>query len=295
MDYLLPTAMETPRWKLDNSPHRPLGAKGAGESATVGVPPDIANAVVDALSHLGVMHIDIPITPREGVEDPARKRRGGVARGGSDALHGVAPDTKPPAVDHRGRLRLSGCAGNAGAEQLAGKVLGTRWLLLEGRCRAHEPRRVCGRGAPAPPPGHTLDRSYLQGGHVGNRCRIALDVILWVFALFLAWVFARQGIAKFSDDSGWARAFRAWQFPVWFRLCIGVAETAAALLLLTRRTAFAGAAIIVAVMLGAMGTHVWWGQPGQVTSEILPLLLATVVAIGRRKSFLLRQRRDTPP
>ncbi|HEX8967238.1 MAG TPA: aerobic carbon-monoxide dehydrogenase large subunit [Chloroflexota bacterium] len=67
MDYLVPTAMETPRWETDRtvtpSPHHPLGAKGVGESATVGAPPAIANAVVDALSHLGVTHIDIPITP----------------------------------------------------------------------------------------------------------------------------------------------------------------------------------------------------------------------------------------
>ncbi|RMD66406.1 carbon-monoxide dehydrogenase large subunit [Candidatus Parcubacteria bacterium] len=67
MDYLLPTAMETPKWETDKtctpSPHHPLGAKGVGESATVGAPPAIVNAVVDALSHLGVRHIDIPITP----------------------------------------------------------------------------------------------------------------------------------------------------------------------------------------------------------------------------------------
>jgi carbon-monoxide dehydrogenase large subunit len=69
MDYLLPTAMETPRWEVDKtvtpSPHHPLGAKGVGESATVGAPPAIANAVVDALAHLGVRHIDIPITPEK--------------------------------------------------------------------------------------------------------------------------------------------------------------------------------------------------------------------------------------
>jgi aerobic carbon-monoxide dehydrogenase large subunit len=69
MDYLLPTAMETPRWETDKtvtpSPHHPLGAKGVGESATVGAPPAIANAVVDALAHLGVRHIDIPITPEK--------------------------------------------------------------------------------------------------------------------------------------------------------------------------------------------------------------------------------------
>lgn len=120
-----------------------------------------------------------------------------------------------------------------------------------------------------------------------NRRRVVLDVVLWVFALFLAWVFIRQGIAKFSDTSGWAQAFRAWHFPVWFRICIGIAETTAAVLLLSRRTAFAGAIIIIAVMLGAMGTHIYWGRPGQVTSEILPLLLATLVAIGRRRSFFL--------
>jgi carbon-monoxide dehydrogenase large subunit len=67
IDYLLPTAVETPRWETDKtttpSPHHPLGAKGVGESATVGAPAAIANAVVDALWHLGVRHVDIPITP----------------------------------------------------------------------------------------------------------------------------------------------------------------------------------------------------------------------------------------
>ncbi len=67
MDYLLPTAMETPHWETDKtvtpSPHHPLGAKGIGESATVGAPAAIANAVIDAMWHLGVRHIDIPITP----------------------------------------------------------------------------------------------------------------------------------------------------------------------------------------------------------------------------------------
>ena len=67
MDYLLPTAVETPDWETDKtctpSPHHPLGAKGIGESATVGAPAAIANAVVDALWHLGVRNIDIPITP----------------------------------------------------------------------------------------------------------------------------------------------------------------------------------------------------------------------------------------
>ncbi len=67
MDYLLPTAVETPKWEVGEtvtpSPHHPIGAKGVGESATVGAPAAIVNAVVDALWHLGVRSIDIPITP----------------------------------------------------------------------------------------------------------------------------------------------------------------------------------------------------------------------------------------
>jgi aerobic carbon-monoxide dehydrogenase large subunit len=69
MDYLVPTSMETPNWEtaktITPSPHHPFGAKGVGESATVGAPPAIANAVVDALAHLGVTHIDIPCTPEK--------------------------------------------------------------------------------------------------------------------------------------------------------------------------------------------------------------------------------------
>jgi putative oxidoreductase len=129
---------------------------------------------------------------------------------------------------------------------------------------------------------------------VGKYRRVLVDVFLWVVALFLVWVFARQGMAKFSDSSGWAQAFRIWHFPVWFRIAVGAAEVAAALLLLTRRTATGGAMIIIVIMLGAMGTHIWWQRPEQVTSEILPLTLAILVAVGRRKHFV-RLRRETIP
>jgi carbon-monoxide dehydrogenase large subunit len=67
MDYLLPTAVETPAWETGKtctpSPHHPFGAKGVGESPNVGSPAAFVNAVVDALSHLGVKHIDMPIAP----------------------------------------------------------------------------------------------------------------------------------------------------------------------------------------------------------------------------------------
>ncbi len=67
MDYLLPTAMECPSWELGEtvtpSPHHPIGAKGVGESATVGSPAAVVNAVVDALKPYGVRHADMPLTP----------------------------------------------------------------------------------------------------------------------------------------------------------------------------------------------------------------------------------------
>jgi carbon-monoxide dehydrogenase large subunit len=67
MDYLLPTAMECPSWELGQtvtpSPHHPIGAKGVGESATVGSPAAVVNAVMDALQPYGVRHADMPLTP----------------------------------------------------------------------------------------------------------------------------------------------------------------------------------------------------------------------------------------
>ncbi|HLI37770.1 MAG TPA: aerobic carbon-monoxide dehydrogenase large subunit, partial [Streptosporangiaceae bacterium] len=69
MDYLLPTAVECPSWELGEtvtpSPHHPIGAKGVGESATVGSPAAVVNAVIDALKPYGVRHADMPLTPAQ--------------------------------------------------------------------------------------------------------------------------------------------------------------------------------------------------------------------------------------
>jgi aerobic carbon-monoxide dehydrogenase large subunit len=65
-DYLLPTSWETPSFELGEtvtpSPHHPIGAKGVGESATVGSPAAFVNAVVDALAHAGVRNLEMPVT-----------------------------------------------------------------------------------------------------------------------------------------------------------------------------------------------------------------------------------------
>ena len=67
IDYGMPSAAEMPAVETANTetptPLNPLGAKGIGESGTVGSTPAVHNAVVDALSHLGVRHVDMPCTP----------------------------------------------------------------------------------------------------------------------------------------------------------------------------------------------------------------------------------------
>ncbi|MCP4086214.1 MAG: xanthine dehydrogenase family protein molybdopterin-binding subunit [Actinomycetia bacterium] len=66
MDYAIPSAAELPSFETSNtetpSPRNPLGAKGIGESGTIGSTPAIQNAVVDAVSHLGVKHIEMPLS-----------------------------------------------------------------------------------------------------------------------------------------------------------------------------------------------------------------------------------------
>jgi aerobic carbon-monoxide dehydrogenase large subunit len=67
IDYTPPTAADLPDFHLlpmqTPTPRNPLGVKGVGESGAIGAPPAVQNAVVDAVSHLGVRHIDMPLTP----------------------------------------------------------------------------------------------------------------------------------------------------------------------------------------------------------------------------------------
>ena len=80
VDYGIPTAADAVSFEVSTTqtptPINPLGAKGIGESATIGATPAVQNAVVDALSHLGVRHIDLPCTP-ERVWRAVRQARDG--------------------------------------------------------------------------------------------------------------------------------------------------------------------------------------------------------------------------
>ena len=68
IDYAVPSASWLPTYELDEtvtpSPVNPLGVKGVGEAGTIASTPAVVNAVVDALSPLGIRHIDMPLTPQ---------------------------------------------------------------------------------------------------------------------------------------------------------------------------------------------------------------------------------------
>ncbi|WP_300011179.1 xanthine dehydrogenase family protein molybdopterin-binding subunit [Pseudonocardia sp.] len=91
-DYRMPTAADLFAFEASTTetptPMNPLGAKGIGESATVGATPAVQNAVIDALAPLGVRHIDLPCTPER------------VWRAVRHARAGTLPDPwrEPPAI-----------------------------------------------------------------------------------------------------------------------------------------------------------------------------------------------------
>jgi carbon-monoxide dehydrogenase large subunit len=67
LSYAMPRASDVPSYEVGTAvtrcTHNPLGVKGVGEVGAIGSPPAVINAVVDALAHLGVRHLDMPATP----------------------------------------------------------------------------------------------------------------------------------------------------------------------------------------------------------------------------------------
>jgi len=65
----MPRAADLPFYKTGHNTtlctHNPLGVKGVGEVGSIGVPPAVINAVVDAVAHMGIDHIDMPATPEK--------------------------------------------------------------------------------------------------------------------------------------------------------------------------------------------------------------------------------------
>jgi uncharacterized membrane protein YphA (DoxX/SURF4 family) len=107
--------------------------------------------------------------------------------------------------------------------------------------------------------------------------KIAKAVTAWILAILLFVMFAHAGVMKFDPNGGWTRAFHNWGYPDWFRVAVGAAEVVAALLLLLPRTAKFGAAIIIVLMLGGIGTNLMHGGMRRTIGSVIPLLLASAL------------------
>jgi aerobic carbon-monoxide dehydrogenase large subunit len=92
VDYMIPGAPELPNFTLDRtvtpSPSNPLGVKGVGEAGTIGAPPAVINAIVDALSPFEVKHIDMPALPMRVWNAIQDAQGNGAASGEYDAAFG---------------------------------------------------------------------------------------------------------------------------------------------------------------------------------------------------------------
>jgi carbon-monoxide dehydrogenase large subunit len=87
------------------TPLNPLGAKGIGEAATIGSTPAIQNAVIDAVAHLGVRHIDMPCTPErvwQAIQSAGGSAGGGVPGGAQPHFDQGAPNQDAPGAEQKG-------------------------------------------------------------------------------------------------------------------------------------------------------------------------------------------------
>ncbi|MGI9546863.1 MAG: DoxX family protein [Flavobacteriaceae bacterium] len=93
------------------------------------------------------------------------------------------------------------------------------------------------------------------------KIKKAHPVLLWLMMAWLAQSLIKNGIRKFDTDGIWTGAFEEWGFPVWFRIFIGILETAGGILLLVPRFMFRfiGGMILCLVMSGALITRTVYG------------------------------------
>ena len=101
-----------------------------------------------------------------------------------------------------------------------------------------------------------------------------------VVSIVLALLFLATGVMKLAGMM--VEQFGAWGYPAWFQYLIGVAETAAGVGFLMKKTRFHAATAMIVVMLGAIFTVLRAGQTGDVAVPIVALLLTALVARNSR-------------
>ena len=106
IDYLMPSAADLPSFEVSGtetlSPLNPLGVKGIGEAGTIGATPAVQNAVIDALSHLGIRHLDMALSPQRiwaAIEDARLGRPVGAWTDPPAAMYAKPAGSDGPSAD----------------------------------------------------------------------------------------------------------------------------------------------------------------------------------------------------
>jgi putative oxidoreductase len=115
--------------------------------------------------------------------------------------------------------------------------------------------------------------------------RIIKTIVLWAVQVLIGGMFVLVGLMKFQDPS-WARSFARWGYPDGFYLVVGVLEAVGGMALLVPRLTTYAALLLVAVMAGAVLTHLLHGELQRLPVPLVYLLMVALIGWLRRKSAL---------
>ena len=124
---------------------------------------------------------------------------------------------------------------------------------------------------------------------------IAKEIAVWILTIALVLQFGNAGIRKFFEFGGWTRMFHNLGLPDWFRVLIGVLETAAAVLLALPRTAAYGAALVMSIMLGAFTVVAMHGWTRAFAQPIVAFVMATIILVARWRQRAVTSARPLVP
>lgn len=125
-----------------------------------------------------------------------------------------------------------------------------------------------------------------------TKIRIAKEIVLWILTLILVLVCIRSGLLKLTGNVFWVRDFHRWAYPDWFRMVVGLAEVAAAVLLLIPRVAVYGAGLFGILMVGAIYTHATHNEWSRVPFNFFLIGLSLLIMVARSPALLDRFRRS---
>ncbi len=111
--------------------------------------------------------------------------------------------------------------------------------------------------------------------------RVVGLALLWLVTVLASLTFAKAGYGKFADAAGWQHWFQRWGFTPWFATVIGVIELGGAALLLVPRLAHFAAAVLMAVMLGALYTVTTNETDLSRVDPVINMVLVGIVLVAR--------------